>query len=182
MSDRRQQSGAGPLTGLLAMLVVAVLVVLVGLGAIYLLASGSGSGGDQTAVPASTTGDQPEQIGTPQDSGTLPGYVLSASEDTKMAYQFALDRPDVLMWMPCYCGCGDHSGHKSAKNCFIKESSTPGNPQFDEHGASCAMCVGIALDAKTMTEEGRSLGEIRAYIDQEYGSIGPGTDTPFPPA
>ena len=44
------------------------------------------------------------------------------------------------------------------------------------------MCVGIALDAKTMTEEGRSLGEIRAYIAQEYGSIGPGTDTPFPPA
>jgi hypothetical protein len=132
-------------------------------------------------APASTTGDQPGQTAG-QAPGTLPEYVMTASEDTKMAYQFALDRPDVLMWMPCYCGCGDHSGHKSAKNCFIKESSTPGNPQFDEHGASCAMCVGIALDAKTMTEEGRSLGEIRAYIDQEYGSIGPGTDTPFPPA
>src|SRR3989337_1041253 len=143
MSDRRQQSGAGPLTGLLSMLAVAVLVVLVGLGAIYLVAGGSGSGGYQTAVPASTTGDQPEQMGTSQ-------------------------------------GGGDPSGHKSAKNCFIKESSTPGNPQFDEHGASCAMCVGIALDAKTMTEEGRSLGEIRAYIDQEYGAIGAGTDTPFP--
>ena len=181
MSDRRQQSGAGPLTGLLSMLAVAVLVVLVGLGAIYLVAGGSGSDGPQTAVPASTTGDQPGQV-TDQAPGAMPEYVMSASEDTKMAYQFALDRPDVLMWMPCYCGCGDHSGHKSAKNCFIKESSTPGNPQFDEHGAGCAMCVGIALDAKTMTEEGRSLGEIRAYIDQEYGSIGPGTDTPFPPA
>ena len=182
MSNRRQQSGAGPLTGLLTMLAVAVVVVLAGLGTIYLVAGGSGSDDPQTAVPDSTTGDQPEQMGTSQDNGTLPDYVLSASEDTKMAYQFALDRPDVLMWMPCYCGCGDHSGHKSAKNCFIKESSTPGNPQFDEHGASCAMCVGIALDAKTMTEEGRSLGEIRAYIDQEYGAIGPGTDTPFPPA
>ena len=157
------------------MLAVAVLVVLAGLGAIYLVAGGSGSNGPQNTAPASTVDDQPSD-------GTLPEYVMSASEDTKMAYQFALDRPDVLMWMPCYCGCGDHSGHKSAKNCFIKESSTPGNPQFDEHGASCAMCVGIALDAKTMTEEGRSLGEIRAYIDQEYGSIGPGTDTPFPPA
>jgi hypothetical protein len=156
------------------MLAVAVLVVLVGLGAIFLLAGGSGSDGPETAAPASTMDDQ--------NDGTLPQYVMAASEDVRMAYQYAMDRPDVMMWMPCYCGCGEHSGHKSAKNCFIKESSTPGNPQFDEHGASCAMCVGIALDAKTMTEEGRSLAEIRAYIDQEYGAIGPGTDTPFPPA
>ncbi|MBF8286815.1 MAG: hypothetical protein HW393_629, partial [Dehalococcoidia bacterium] len=144
-------------------------------------AGGSGSGGHQTAVPASATGDQPVQMGTSQVSGTLPEYVMSASEDTKMAYQFALDRPDVLMWMPCYCGCGDHSGHKSAKNCFIKESSTAGNVQFDEHGANCQMCVTIALDTKTMTEEGRSLKEIRTYVDDKFGDIGPGTDTPMPP-
>ena len=173
MSNRRQQPGAGPLAGLLSMLAVAAVVVLAGLGAIYLVAGGSGSDSPKAAAPASTDDG---------GSGTLPGYVMAASEDTKMAYQFALDRPDVLMWMPCYCGCGEHSGHKSAKNCFIKETSTATNVQFDEHGASCAMCVGIALDTKRMQEEGRSLAEIRAYIDQEYGAIGPGTDTPFPPA
>lgn len=181
MSNRRQQSGAGPLTGLLTMLAVAVVVVLAGLGAIYLVAGGSGSDGPQTTAPASTTGDQSGQMGTTQDSGTLPDYVMAGSEDVQMAYQYAVDRPDVMMWMPCYCGCGGHSGHKSAKNCFIKESSTATNMQFDEHGASCAMCVSIALDTKAMQEEGRSLGEIRTYIDKEYGSIGPGTDTPPPP-
>ena len=98
-----------------------------------------------------------------------------------MAYQFAMDRPDIMMWMPCYCGCGGHSGHKSAKNCFIKESSTAGNVQFDEHGASCEMCVTIALDTKRMTAEGRSLKEMRTYIDDKFGDIGPGTDTPMPP-
>jgi len=98
-----------------------------------------------------------------------------------MAYQFAMDRPDIMMWMPCYCGCGEHSGHKSAKNCFIKESSTATDVQFDEHGANCQMCVTIALDTKTMTEEGRSLKEIRTYIDDKFGDIGPGTDTPMPP-
>src|SRR3972149_10371678 len=78
MSNRRQQSGAGPLTGLLTMLAVAVVVVLAGLGTIYLVAGGSGSDGPQTMAPASTTtGDQPEQMGTSQDSGTLPDYVLS---------------------------------------------------------------------------------------------------------
>ena len=98
-----------------------------------------------------------------------------------MAYQFAMDRPDMMMWMPCYCGCGGHSGHKSAKNCFIKESSTAGDVQFDEHGASCEMCVTIALDTKRMSAEGRSLKEMRTYIDDKFGDIGPGTDTPMPP-
>jgi hypothetical protein len=44
------------------------------------------------------------------------------------------------------------------------------------------VCVGIALDAMTMTEEGRSLSEIRTYIDDSYSDIGPGTDAPLPPA
>ena len=174
MTDHRQQSETGPLTGLISMLAVAVLVVLVGLGAIFLLAGGSGSDGPETAAPAATMDNQ--------NDGTLPQYVMAASEDVRMAYQYAMDRPDVMMWMPCYCGCGEHSGHKSAKNCFIKESSTATNVQFDEHGANCAMCVSIALDTKRMQEEGRSLREIRDYIDEEYGSIGPGTDTPLPPA
>ena len=174
MSDHRQQSETGPLTGLISMLAVAVLVVLVGLGAIFLLAGGSGSDGPETAAPASTMDDQ--------NDGTLPQYVMAASEDVRMAYQYAMDRTDVMMWMPCYCGCGEHSGHKSAKNCFIKETSTATNVQFDEHGANCAMCVSIVLDTKRMQEEGRSLREIRDYIDEEYGSIGPGTDTPLPPA
>jgi hypothetical protein len=100
---------------------------------------------------------------------------MSAPEDVRMAYQFAMDHPDIMMWMPCYCGCGGHAGHKSAKNCFIKESSTADNVQFDEHGASCQMCVTIALDTKAMLEEGRSLKEMRTYIDDKFGDIGPGT-------
>ena len=173
MSNRSQQSGTGLLAGLVTMLAVAVAVALAGLGVIYLVAGGSGSGSPKTAAPASTDDG---------GSGALPGYVMAASEDVRMAYQYAMDRPDMMMWMPCYCGCGEHSGHKSAKNCFIKEGSTATNVQFDEHGAGCAMCVGIALDSKRMQEEGRSLREIRDYIDREYGSIGPGTDTPLPPA
>jgi hypothetical protein len=108
----------------------------------------------------------------------LPDYAMAAGIDAQVAYRFAADRPDVMKWMVCYCGCGDHSGHKSALNCFVKE----GGRVFDEHGASCEMCINIALDAKAMTEEGRSLRDIRAYIDGKYGAIGPGTDTPLPPA
>ena len=154
----------------------AVAVLVVGLAAVLLL--GSGNSGSSGAPQAEKTTADTAGSGT----GMMPDYVMSASEDVQMAYQFAMDRPDLMMWMPCYCGCGGHSGHKSAKNCFIKESSTAGNVQFDEHGANCQMCVTIALDTKTMTEEGRPLSEIRTFIDDKFGDIGPGTDTPLPPA
>ena len=159
----------------LAVFGAAIVVLAVGLATIYLV--GSGNSSSNHAPPATQTMEDSGGSG----SGTMPGYVTSAPEDVRMAYQFAMDRPDVLMWMPCYCGCGGHSGHKSAKNCFIKESSTAGNVQFDEHGASCQMCVTIALDTQTMLEEGRSLKEMRTYIDDKFGDIGPGTDTPMPP-
>ena len=154
----------------------AVAVLVVGLAAVLLLGSGgSSSSSSPQATQTQTMGD------TGSGAGGMPDYVMSAPEDVQMAYQFTMDRPDIMMWMPCYCGCGGHSGHKSAKNCFIKESSTATDIQFDEHGAGCQMCVTIALDTKTMTEEGRSLKEIRTYIDDKFGDIGPGTDTPMPP-
>jgi len=175
MSKQTKQPDPPALTGFLTMLAVAAVVLLAGLGAIFLVSGGGGGSEAPENAPAASTTDE-------QNDGTLPQYVMAASEDVQMAYQYAMDRPDVMMWMPCYCGCGEHSGHKSAKNCFIKETSTATNVQFDEHGANCEMCVGIALDTKRMQEEGRSLSEIRTYIDETYGSIGPGTDTPLPPA
>jgi hypothetical protein len=169
--QRNQQAGRG-LSGTISVLAVAAAVVLVGLTAIFLLPRPGGSSPaapSQERQPAAWSGFVP------------PDYVLSAPDDVQTAYQFALERPDVMMWMPCYCGCGQHSDHKSARNCFVKDDTTSGEP-FDPHGAGCAMCVGIALDVKALTEEGRSLRDIRAFIDEKYGSLGGGTDTPLPPA
>lgn len=109
----------------------------------------------------------------------LPGYALEGK--VAVAYQFALDRPDVMLWMPCYCGCGGHSGHRNARDCFIKSSSSSGNVQFDNHGSECNVCVDIAVRAKELTLAGWALSDIRAAVDQEFGDIGPGTDTPLPP-
>lgn len=33
-----------------------------------------------------------------------------------------------------------------------------------------------------MREQGKSLREIRTYIDGAYGHFGPSTNTPYPPA
>ncbi|SFA80798.1 Protein of unknown function with PCYCGC motif-containing protein [Bacillus sp. UNCCL13] len=35
------------------------------------------------------------------------------------AYQFAVSNPEVLNYMPCYCGCYEEDGHTSNTNCFV---------------------------------------------------------------
>lgn len=37
---------------------------------------------------------------------------------TRDAYQAALDVPEVLEQIPCFCGCMDNSGHKNNLFCF----------------------------------------------------------------
>lgn len=153
-------------------LATAALVVVIGVGSVYLTSGGS----DAPAVSDSPAADGDMVMSVAGQP--LPDYVMASDRGAQLAYEFAVSRPDVMKWMVCYCGCGDHEGHKSALNCFVKA----GGREFDRHGSECDVCVGIALDAMTMTEEGRSLSDIRTSLDEEYGKIGPGTDTPLPPA
>ena len=173
--QRNQQAGRG-LSGTISILAAAAAVVLVGLAAILFLPFRLDSDGPAVSAP-----NQDRALAAAWSGIVPPDYVLAAPEDVQTAYRFALERPDVMMWMPCYCGCGQHSDHKSARNCFVKDATNSGEP-FDPHGAGCAMCVGIALDVKALTEEGRSLRGIRAFIDEKYSPLGEGTDTPLPPA
>ncbi len=43
------------------------------------------------------------------------------SLETLDAYQFAVEHPEVLDYIPCYCGCYEEAGHESNKNCFVDE-------------------------------------------------------------
>ncbi len=170
MDTRERMLSGGNRLSYVLVPVVAAAVVLAGLGLVFLIESSSGSDG-ASAPAAGSTG-----------SGVaIPAFVLASPPEVQAAYRFVAARPDVMMWMPCYCGCGDHSGHLSARNCFVKEGSTASNIQFDSHGAGCEMCVGIALDTKDLVEDGMSLRDIRNFIDTKYSSLGPGTDTPLPP-
>ena len=112
-------------------------------------------------------------------SVTFPTFV---SAEVKDGYQFALERPDVLRVLPCYCGCGLTSGHKSNLDCFVLGQDKSGKVAFDEHASFCQTCLDIARDAKRLAAEGKSLPEIRAYVDQAYRQKGPSTDTPKPTA
>lgn len=109
-----------------------------------------------------------------------PAFVRQDAR-TEEAYQFALANPDVLMWIPCYCGCSA-MGHKSNLDCFMVP--TDGRSiRFEEHASYCEICVNEALVAKQMLAEGKSMREIRNAIDLQFGGNGvPGTDTAMPSA
>jgi len=67
----------------------------------------------------------------------LPKEIASAPPMVREAYQFALANPDVLKFIPCYCGCrAGHGGdaHKSVKDCFVREVQQDGTVIWDDMG------------------------------------------------
>lgn len=109
-----------------------------------------------------------------------PAFVQTANAATQEAYLFTLARPDVIEWLPCYCGCVAMD-HRSNLDCFYKPSRKGDLLAFEEHGSVCNVCVDTALMAKNMLKQNRSLIEIRASVDAAFGNLAPGTPTKLPP-
>ncbi len=111
-----------------------------------------------------------------------PGYVKELSAEWQEAYAFALARPDVLQWLPCYCGC-EGMGHRSNLDCFFQRREVKGTYTYEEHASFCDICVKTANMASQMLQQGKTMVQVRAAVDSTYGGgAAPGTDTPLPPA
>jgi hypothetical protein len=93
----------------------------------------------------------------PQLIATLAPELYSGR--ARAAYQAAKDIPEVLVELPCYCGCKDGLGHKSNLYCFA-----------DEHGSICDLCQTIALEGQEMHRKGMPTSEIREKIRAAYGN------------
>jgi len=102
----------------------------------------------------------------------MPAEVKSSPKVVNEAYRFAAANPDVLTQLPCYCGCGS-MGHTSNYSCYVAGENADGSLSFDSHALGCSICVDITQDAMRMLDEGRSLSEIRLYVDQTYSPFGP---------
>lgn len=103
----------------------------------------------------------------------MPAEVQSAPVTVQQAYQFAVANPDVMRELPCYCGCGP-IGHTSNYACYVAEQNADGSVKtFDNHALGCSICVDITQDAMRMLREGKTVPEIRAYVDQTYSKYGP---------
>lgn len=110
-----------------------------------------------------------------------PTFLRGQSDQLRIVYAAAGKATDILKWMPCYCGCADSAGHASNLNCFVKEVKEDGSVVWDDHGTRCGVCVQIATESIKLKQQGKSLKEIRDYIDKTYekGYAKP-TKTPMP--
>ena len=150
----------------------------------------AGCGGKLAPAPAgggTATGghtmNHPMPTSTEVDAAMAgsPGFVRSSGPRTEEAYAFAIARPDVVDWLPCYCGCVEMD-HRNNGDCFMKPRSAGMPIVFEEHASYCDICVDIALKAKSMLADGRTVIQIRAAVDGEFGGAGPGTNTDLPPS
>jgi|GEM_PF-2832541 len=60
----------------------------------------------------------------------LPEYVRNAPHTVQVAFQFALQHPELLARQPYYCGCGP-TGHTSSLQRFIRGVTEQGQIVFD---------------------------------------------------
>ena len=55
-----------------------------------------------------------------------------------------------------------------------EKGSWPG----EKHAAYCTICTDIATAAAGWQSEGKTTAEVRALVDEKFGDVGPGTNTP----
>ncbi|MHB0916032.1 MAG: PCYCGC motif-containing (lipo)protein [Thermoleophilia bacterium] len=104
----------------------------------------------------------------------FPEFVYR-SEESLEGYKIAAMNQDVLEQIPCYCGCEQNrEEYQNLKDCFYDRKTG----EYDEHAASCAICLEEARDIAAWQDDGLSLKEIRDRIDEEYKDRGTPTDTP----
>ena len=101
----------------------------------------------------------------------MPNDVKSAPVKVQQAYQYAVANPQIMEQIPCYCGCGK-MGHTSNYACYASGVDANGKVLFDTHALGCSICVDITQDTMRLLKEGKSVTEIKAYVDQTYAKYG----------
>ena len=130
-------------------------LLLIALGTSYLLTAQrlpAGQSTDPSLVGRMLRTAQPRN---PRPT-TLDPAKFSAP-DIRLAYQVAKEIPQILEYLPCYCGCFSNSNHRNNLDCF-----------HDEHGEECLMCRAIALEAQQLNKTGVTLTEIKKKVDQKW--------------
>src|SRR6476646_8800874 len=175
-------------TPLLAIGIIAVLAIV---GLFAYTRSGSSGPADQTAqaAPAAAAVIDPPvtaKLGPhPQDN--LPPLPFQAyapprpMETVRAVYKFAAEHPEVLSYVPCFCGC-ERGGHKGNDDCFVKSRNAQGDvTEWEPPGLDCAVCLDVANEAMQMTRSGASVTDIRKGIEAKWNRPGSGhTPTPMP--
>lgn len=76
---------------------------------------------------------------------------------TYAAYVAAKQLPDVCAQLFCYCGCDLTDGHKNVLDCFSCD-----------HAVDCEICKKSAIQALLMDKQGKTVGEIQNWVDDQF--------------
>jgi len=137
--------------------VALVVIVMAGVG-LFAYMRGAGPGGtDQAgqasdARPAQSAAPTPvasadESTGPPANArfgphkqNVLPPLPFGPSpparppDVVRAVYTFAAEHPEVLGYVPCYCGC-ERSGHRGNDDCFVTSRNANGDVRsWEPHG------------------------------------------------
>ena len=82
-------------------------------------------------VTTDQDGDQNQTLPRRQ----LPDFARSGGPKVQEAYRFAAEQGRDLVYIPCYCGCGN-IGHTSNRTCYIKSENRDGTVTFTSHAAT----------------------------------------------
>lgn len=131
-------------------------------------------------VPAAVTA-APKKVLMPPFPGV--GYAGARPMNVAhAAYKFAAEHPEILKYVPCYCGC-ENSGHAGNETCFVMRRDSAGNvTEWDPHGYGCAVCIDVAREAEQLFRSGADAVMIRGAIERKWTPKFPTkTPTPMPP-
>jgi hypothetical protein len=113
----------------------------------------------------------------------LPGYPLGRPTSViTAAYRFAAEHPEILTYVPCFCGC-ERMGHHGNEDCFVKARASNGDVvEWEDHGMECNVCLDVAEQAMQMYASGASVRDIRAAVEAKWKPrLQNHTPTPDPP-
>ena len=133
--------------------------------------------------PAVALGPHPQKDFPPLH---LPAYAPARSPEViTAAYKFAAEHPEVLSYVPCFCGC-EHGGHRANEDCFVQKRGANGDvTEWTEHGMECTVCLDVAQQAMQMYASGASVRDIRSAVESKWatqsGQNHAHTPTPEPP-
>ena len=131
---------------------------------------------DQRPTPTDLKPHPQENLPTLQ----FPAYPTARPpEVVKAAYKFAAEHPEVMSYVPCFCGC-ERMGHRGNEDCFVKARDVNGDVvQWEDHGMECAVCLDVATRSLQLYTSGASVTDIRAAIEKEFTPLSP-NHTPTP--
>ena len=120
------------------LLSAAAVAIVVATGSVWLLSvrengsPGTAASGSPADFSARFAGYEP----APEPNGDLsrvvwPDFVLDAGPEVKRLYEFQVEHGELMRYMPCFCGCGQNAGHRSNRDCYVRDVNADGSVVFD---------------------------------------------------